>query len=63
MRVAESVQPAVAVTPLVCQECGSVWVESKERWRVYLSDDSPPLPVPYCPVCAREEFGYRQSIF
>jgi hypothetical protein len=42
---------------LVCEECGREWVEPVEGWRIYLTDDDPPQPVTYCPVCARREFG------
>ena len=41
----------------VCQECRRPWLLPGERWRLYLSDDEPPRAVPYCPSCARREFG------
>jgi hypothetical protein len=40
-------------TILTCDECRRAWLTSIERWRMYLSDDTPPLPVAYCPRCAR----------
>ena len=39
-----------------CLECGRYWVATAERWRTYLSPDSPPQPLTYCPECARREF-------
>ena len=33
------------------------WDNAPERWRVYFTDDEPPEPVTYCPVCSRREFG------
>ena len=52
----ESAEPLVK--GLVCVECGREWVGPVERcWRVYLTDDDPPLPLTYCPVCAEREFG------
>jgi hypothetical protein len=41
---------------LVCEECRCSWVDPRERWRLYLSDDEPPQPVAYCPYCAEREF-------
>jgi hypothetical protein len=49
------VTPAVAV--LVCIECRRSWVVGSERWRLKVTDDEPPKTVPYCPDCARREFG------
>jgi hypothetical protein len=45
------------VDDLVCVECGREWVGPVERWRVYLTEDDPPVLVTYCPVCAEREFG------
>lgn len=43
--------------PLIaCQECGALWLDPAERWRLYLDTDEPPNAVPYCPVCATREF-------
>lgn len=46
----------VLVVSLNCIECGRRWVDRRERWRVYLTDESPPDAVTYCPECARREF-------
>jgi hypothetical protein len=40
-----------------CAECGREWVDARERWRVYVTEDEPPELVAYCPDCARREFG------
>ena len=42
--------------PLDCQECERRWVDSAERWRVYLTPEEPPEAVAYCPECAAREF-------
>jgi hypothetical protein len=47
----------VILDHLCCIECGRTWVESNERWRIYLTDDAQPIPVLYCNVCAAFEFG------
>lgn len=47
----------IATIPLHCLECRRPWVESTERWRVYLSGENPSLPLTYCPECAQREFG------
>ena len=44
------------IRPLLCEECLRPWREPRERWRVYLTDDEPAEPVPYCPGCAQREF-------
>jgi len=44
------------VEPVSCLECGRSWVEPSERWRIYLSGDTPPESLTYCPDCARREF-------
>jgi hypothetical protein len=54
--MAEPAQPISTSTQLVCEECRRGWWTSSERWRVYLSDDTPPVPVAYCPECAHLEF-------
>jgi hypothetical protein len=41
---------------LACQECRSPWLDGRKRWRLYLTDDAPPVALVYCPVCARREF-------
>jgi hypothetical protein len=51
--MAEPTQPLAET--LVCVECGRKWVGPVERWRVYLSDEDPPVPVTYCPDCAENE--------
>ncbi len=45
------------VEPLSCIECGRRWLDGRERWRIYVLDEDPPEAVPYCPDCARREFG------
>lgn len=45
------------VEPLACIECGRLWLDGRERWRIYVLDEDPPEAVPYCPDCARREFG------
>jgi hypothetical protein len=40
----------------VCIECRRPWLDASERWRVYLTDDDPPVPVTYCAACAEREF-------
>ena len=47
----------VSLDHLCCIECGRTWVESDERWRIYLTDDAQPIPVLYCSICATFEFG------
>jgi len=42
---------------LTCIECGAAWLDSSERWRLYLTSDEPPEAVPYCPDCNEREFG------
>jgi len=44
------------LSPIFCQECRRPWLDGAERWRVYLTDDAPAEPVPYCVDCARREF-------
>ena len=41
---------------ILCQECGRLWLDPVERWRLYLDCDEPPNAVPYCPACAAREF-------
>ena len=38
-----------------CEECRRPWLDSRERWRLYLDPDEG-LTVPYCPDCAAREF-------
>jgi len=47
----------IAALPLRCLECWRPWVESTERWRIYLSGENPSIPLTYCPECAQREFG------
>jgi hypothetical protein len=53
--VAQPEQPQ-ALT-IHCQECRGSWDDPSERWRLYLTDDDPPLSAMYCPECAEREFG------
>ena len=46
----------VHTTLLVCQECARPWLDPSERWRIYLTNDDPGEPVPYCADCAHREF-------
>jgi len=41
---------------MVCQECRCSWLDPRERWRLYVTDDEQPELVPYCPYCATNEF-------
>jgi hypothetical protein len=41
---------------LLCQECCRRWLDPRERWRAYVTDDEPAEPVLYCPTCAAREF-------
>jgi hypothetical protein len=41
---------------MVCQECRCSWVDPRERWRLYATDDEQPELVAYCPYCASREF-------
>jgi hypothetical protein len=41
---------------LACIECGRLWRDPSERWRMYVTDDEPPEAVPYCQSCASREF-------
>ena len=42
---------------LHCIECRRPWLDPDERWRLKVTDDSPPETVPYCARCASREFG------
>jgi hypothetical protein len=42
--------------PMTCERCGAPWNDLTERWRVYLSSDTPPAAYTYCLDCARLEF-------
>lgn len=44
-------------TVLCCIECRRPWLDTNERWRLKVTDDSPPETVPYCARCAIREFG------
>ena len=50
-------ESTIPTTRLRCLECRRPWLESTERWRVYLSGEVPSQPLTYCPDCARREFG------
>jgi hypothetical protein len=47
--------PTVVQT-ICCQECRRSWLDARERWRLYVTDDDPIESVPYCPECASREF-------
>lgn len=44
------------MTALTCIECRREWLDPSERWRIYLTLDAQPEPVPYCADCAAFEF-------
>ena len=46
----------VLLKQISCEECGRRWLDPSERWRVYVTDDDPAVPIPYCPHCAAREF-------
>jgi hypothetical protein len=46
----------VVVRHLTCQECERSWVDPRERWRMYVTDDEPRVPVAYCHEGAAREF-------
>ena len=52
----ERAEPSTTAYTLACEECSYVWLPASERWRMYLTDDYPPLALAYCPECARREF-------
>ena len=41
---------------LTCIECGRLWVQPEERWRLYVTDDEQPERLAYCQACAEREF-------
>ncbi len=41
---------------LTCIECGRLWVQPQERWRLYVTDEEQPERVAYCQACAEREF-------
>jgi hypothetical protein len=47
----------LVTTTIVCVECQRPWVTKRERWRLMLTCDPVPETVPYCPDCAKREFG------
>jgi hypothetical protein len=49
-------EPTTLIEPVRCLECGRSWTDVSERWRIYLSSESPPEPLTYCSDCARREF-------
>lgn len=46
-----------ATRVLRCIECHRPWLDPVERWRLKVTDDTPPETVPYCARCASREFG------
>jgi hypothetical protein len=46
----------IQVAPLTCIECAREWLDSRERWRIYLTPDEVSEPVLYCADCASYEF-------
>jgi hypothetical protein len=52
----ENYPSVIARQLFVCEECRRPWLEPRERWRLYLTDDDPSEAVPYCPECAGREF-------
>ena len=53
MEIKPSLSPAVL---LACEECHRPWLDSRERWRLYVDPDEPGHTVPYYPDCAAREF-------
>lgn len=47
---------------LCCIECHRPWLDPDERWRLKVTDDSPPETVPYCARCANREFGPDRNL-
>jgi hypothetical protein len=54
--MAEPAHPIATSTQFACEECCRCWLIGAERWRVYLTDERPSIPVVYCAECARGEF-------
>jgi hypothetical protein len=52
-----SIGSQTRVETLHCIECHRPWRDPAERWRLKVTDDSPPETVPYCARCATREFG------
>lgn len=48
--------PSFTKHALLCQECVRPWLDPRERWRLFLTDEEPAEAVPYCPQCAAREF-------
>ena len=46
----------ISPPPLRCLECGRLWIEATERWRIYLSNEDSQQMLTYCPDCAGREF-------
>jgi hypothetical protein len=46
----------VLVKHISCEECRQPWLDPAQRWRMYLTDDVPAVPVAYCHECAAREF-------
>jgi hypothetical protein len=54
-RMAEPPTPQTTQV-LTCIECGRLWVQPQERWRLYVTDEEQPERVAYCQACAEREF-------
>jgi len=52
----ESTSSMMTDEVLSCLECSRSWVDVPERWRLYVTADTPPQLLLYCPHCARREF-------
>lgn len=53
---AESTPSATTNELLSCLECSRSWVDAPERWRLYVTTDTPAQLLLYCPSCAHREF-------
>ena len=42
----------LVATEVKCVESRKLWLVPSERWRIYLTDETEPRPVAYCPDCA-----------
>jgi hypothetical protein len=42
--------------PMTCIECRRPWLDEKERWRMYQTDEPEPEVGLYCAICASYEF-------
>ena len=39
-----------------CVECGRAWLNPRNRWRAYLTDDEPAQVAFFCARCAERKF-------